>query len=99
MIEGEFEIKAENVMEYSLSAEQGISDMIEISELNHATLLHNLKVRYYVDEIFTYVGPTLLVVNPFKRMEYLYTDKQIKAYQQVSELSFTLPDLYSQKLL
>ena len=56
------------VMDYSLSAEQGIKDMIEIDELNHATILYNLYKRYVNDEIYTYVGPTLLAVNPFKDM-------------------------------
>lgn len=34
--------------------------------LNDAELLQNLILRFRVDEIFTYVGPTLLVMNPFK---------------------------------
>ena len=33
-------------MDYSLAAEQGISDMIDIDELNHATILYNLYKRY-----------------------------------------------------
>lgn len=36
--------------------------------LNDAELLENVRKRYMQDLIMTYVGPTLLVVNPFKRM-------------------------------
>jgi len=40
--------------------------MVEIDELNNATLLYNLFKRYEKDEIYTYVGPILLAMNPFK---------------------------------
>ena len=42
--------------------------MVEIDELNPATLLYNLMARYKREkiEIYTYVGPILLVLNPFK---------------------------------
>jgi myosin heavy subunit len=53
-------------MEYSVTAERGLADMVEIDELNHATLLHNLCSRYMRDDIYTYVGPILLAMNPFK---------------------------------
>ena len=55
-----------HVMETSAQSEAGIKDMIDIDELNHATVLYNLYSRYSRDEIYTYVGPTLLAVNPFK---------------------------------
>lgn len=58
--------KKEHVMETSGQSEQGIKDMIDIDELNHATVLYNLYSRFCRDEIYTYVGPTLLSVNPFK---------------------------------
>lgn len=49
-------------------AYEGIPDMVEIDELNPATLLYNLMARYKREkiEIYTYVGPILLVLNPFK---------------------------------
>ena len=80
-------------MEYSANAEDGIQDMIDIDELNHATLLFNLRNRYFKDLIFTYVGPTLLVVNPFKRMGDLYTDESIDEYYKI----YTAPNILQQK--
>jgi len=53
-------------MDYSQKSEEGLSDMVEIDELNNATLLYNLFKRYEKDEIYTYVGPILLAMNPFK---------------------------------
>jgi myosin heavy subunit len=39
--------------------------MVNMEILNDAELLGNLKRRFGVDLFMTYVGPTLLVVNPF----------------------------------
>ena len=43
--------------------------MVEIDELNRASLLYNLGTRYAKDQIYTYVGPILLVLNPFKYLQ------------------------------
>eukprot|EP00347_Sterkiella_histriomuscorum_P008181 403346072 len=78
-----FEIQVEKTMEYSVISEQGIADMVEIDELNHATLLYNLYKRYIKDEIYTYVGPILLAMNPFKNLDYLYTEEQVQNYKKI----------------
>jgi len=70
-------------MEYSSRAEEGIQDMVDIDELNHATLLYNLFKRYEHDEIYTYVGPILLAMNPFKRMPQLYVEEEVRKYQGI----------------
>jgi myosin heavy subunit len=44
----------------------GFNDMINMEVLNDAELMHNLVTRFLRGIIFTYVGPTLLVVNPFR---------------------------------
>jgi myosin I len=68
-------------MDYSEMADKGIEDMIDIDELNHATILWNLYRRYQNDDIYTYVGPTLLAVNPFKNMNQKYpTEKLLEEY-------------------
>jgi hypothetical protein len=44
--------------------------MTELDELNHASVLRNLYTRYLKDEIYTYVGETLLAVNPFNLLNF-----------------------------
>ena len=61
-----FPIHINKTLEYSTSSEDGIADMVEIDELNSASLLYNLMNRYAKDEMYTYVGPILLMLNPFK---------------------------------
>lgn len=70
----DFELDNSLIMDYSEMAERGIKDMIDIDELNHATILHNLFQRYLNDDIYTYVGITLLAVNPFKQMSHKYPE-------------------------
>lgn len=66
-------------------AHAGIPDMIEIDELNHATILWNLHQRYFKDDIYTYVGPTLLAVNPFMALDAKYPPSVIEDYKQIME--------------
>ena len=48
------------------------SDHTALLHLSDATLLHNTRMRYLRDEIYTYVGPILVSVNPFKCMRQLH---------------------------
>lgn len=72
----QFEAPVDHTMDYSLTADQGLPDMVEIDELNHATLMQNLFARYKNNNIYTYVGPIILAMNPFKNLDkMLYTQQ------------------------
>lgn len=47
--------------------------MVNMEIINDAELLVNLATRYRNNDIFTYVGPTLLVVNPFQAIPQHFT--------------------------
>lgn len=49
--------------------------MVNMETLNDAELLQNLILRFKNDYIFTYVGPTLLVMNPFKGIKGITTQE------------------------
>uniref|UniRef100_A0A2K6F9B0 Unconventional myosin-VI n=1 Tax=Propithecus coquereli TaxID=379532 RepID=A0A2K6F9B0_PROCO len=49
--------------------------------LNEATLLHNIKVRYSKDRIYTYVANILIAVNPYFDIPKIYSSQTIKSYQ------------------
>ena len=53
-------------------ADQCHSDHTALLHLSDATLLANTKARYANDDIYTYVGPILVSVNPFKYIPRLY---------------------------
>ena len=48
------------------------ADLIHVASLTEAAILHNLRVRYHNDEIYTSIGDILISVNPFKQLR-LYT--------------------------
>jgi myosin-5 len=59
----------ENIIERApLSATENFDDMVNMDILNDAELLENVRKRFQMDLIFTFVGPTLIVLNPFKRL-------------------------------
>ncbi|XP_055622770.1 myosin heavy chain 95F isoform X1 [Toxorhynchites rutilus septentrionalis] len=55
-------------------------DNCELMFLNEATLLDNIKNRYYKDKIYTYVANILIAVNPYKEIRDLYSKTTIKRY-------------------
>jgi myosin-1 len=58
----------------------GVDDLTLLSKLSEQGILENLKKRYEADIIFTYIGPVLISVNPFKKLPY-FTQKEIDIYQ------------------
>merc|ERR1719443_2100362 len=55
-------------------------DMADLTCLNEASVLHNIKERYYSGLIYTYSGLFCVVVNPYKRLP-IYTGKIIEIYK------------------
>lgn len=58
----------------------GVDDMVLLPKISEDAIAENLRKRYMEDVIFTYIGPVLIVVNPFKQMPY-FTDKEVEIYQ------------------
>ncbi|GLH06473.1 Unconventional myosin IC [Gryllus bimaculatus] len=66
----------------------GIEDMIQLSDLNEASLLWNLKIRYDKELIYTYTGSILVAVNPYKMFD-IYGLDMVKKYE--GQILGTLP--------
>lgn len=62
----------------------GVDDMVLLPKISEDAIVDNLKKRYMDDFIFTYIGPVLISVNPFKQMPY-FTDKEIELYQGAAQ--------------
>ncbi|XP_030054918.1 unconventional myosin-VI isoform X2 [Microcaecilia unicolor] len=71
-----------------------VEDNCSLMYLNEATLLHNIKVRYSKDKIYTYVANILIAVNPYFDVPKLYTSETIKKYQGKS-LGTLPPHVYA----
>ncbi|XP_078455111.1 myosin-10-like isoform X1 [Lampetra fluviatilis] len=57
-----------------------VEDMAELTCLNEASVLHNLKDRYYSGLIYTYSGLFCVVVNPYKNLP-IYSEEIIEMYR------------------
>jgi len=55
-------------------------DMASLTYLNEPSILHNLKLRYNDDNIYTYSGLFLVAVNPYKTLN-IYNKDFIKLYR------------------
>ncbi|KAL5481739.1 hypothetical protein EMCRGX_G021967 [Ephydatia muelleri] len=58
----------------------GVEDMVLLVKIQESAIVENLKKRYLDDLIYTYIGPVLISVNPFKQMPY-FTEKEMEMYQ------------------
>ncbi|PHT38306.1 Myosin-7 [Capsicum baccatum] len=75
-------VKSSNV--YAKDAEappSGVDDMTKLAYLHEPGVLHNLKARYDINEIYTYTGNILIAVNPFRRLPHLYDTHMMAQYK------------------
>ena len=80
--------------------------MAATKDINEVDLLFNLKNRLNQDKTFTNVGPTLIIVNPFKQIKDVYGPEKIDYFIKKHEKEnpelrdkITEPHLYDVVLL
>ena len=80
--------------------------MAATKDINEVDLLYNLKNRLNQDKTFTNVGPTLIIVNPFKEIKNVYGPEKIEYYTEKHKLEnpenrekITEPHLYDLVLI
>ena len=54
-----------------------IDDLTQLTHLNEPSVLHSLQVRFDTDKIYTFTGPILISLNPFKRLPGMYDDETL----------------------
>ena len=59
-----------------------MDDLAGLTNLNEDTLLHEIKVRYEANNIYTYVSDILIAVNPFKDLG-LYGAERAAKYNKI----------------
>ena len=60
-----------------------IENMVQLNDLNNPSILHNLRIRFQQDTIYTSVGQILVSVNPFKLLP-IYTPEWLDKYKSGS---------------
>ena len=53
----------------SQSSADVIDDLVLLDEINETTIVDTLKRRYQNEEMYTYIGPVLIAINPYKILQ------------------------------
>ncbi|EAR96913.2 myosin head protein (macronuclear) [Tetrahymena thermophila SB210] len=75
-------VKINSVYQVNQEVPQGYNDMVEMDHLNQAEILINLQRRYDQDLIFTFIGPTLVVMNPYKLIPKHFSNETRNIFSQ-----------------
>nr|XP_043615028.1 myosin-11-like isoform X3 [Erigeron canadensis] len=59
----------------------GVDDMTKLSYLHEPGVLQNLRIRYELNEIYTYTGNILIAINPFQKLPHLYDGHMMDEYK------------------
>ena len=58
-----------------------VDDLVSLTQLNEEAVLEILVKRFTARKIYTFTGPVLLAINPFRQIPSLYSLDQIYKYQ------------------
>ncbi len=62
---------------------EGLSVMDDLTQLTHLhepAVLSSLQNRFDIDKIYTFTGPILIALNPFKTIPGLYDEEVLKSF-------------------
>eukprot|EP00924_Labyrinthula_sp_SR-Ha-C_P014581 augustus_masked-scaffold_34-processed-gene-2.25-mRNA-1 protein AED:0.00 eAED:0.01 QI:0/-1/0/1/-1/1/1/0/1797 len=71
--------ESENLLVMDEQSQEPIADMVGMKQLDEPSLLHNLRLRYENDEIYTSIGSILVSVNPFKKLN-IYSPEVVSRF-------------------
>ncbi|XP_051850060.1 unconventional myosin-XIX [Antechinus flavipes] len=72
-----------------------LDDLIKVNPVTPATVLRCLQERYQVDVFYTNAGCTLVALNPFKPVSYLYCPELMRDYHTAPQLQKLKPHLFT----
>ncbi len=73
-------VKKDEIEQMNPPKYEKCEDMADLTYLNDATVLHNLRTRYMSWYIYTYSGLFCVAINPYKRLP-VYTMKMVHYYR------------------
>lgn len=75
-----FKLPRSSATYISSNDDKGLPDILKLHSFSEMSLIHNLRIRYARDEIYTFVGPILISINPYKWLSNLYSEDTMAAY-------------------
>ena len=101
-----FQVEDENGEEFSVKENEvewvhgdslsGINDLIRLGDFGEGALLHNVRIRYHNNDIYTSIGQAILIaLNPYQKLD-IYEAENRANYigKPVEEFEATEPHLF-----
>ncbi|CAG2223442.1 MYH6_7 [Mytilus edulis] len=73
-------VKKDDIQQMNPPKYEMSEDMANLTYLNEASVLHNLRARYKAQLIYTYSGLFCVAINPYRRLP-IYTDSVISKFK------------------
>jgi myosin heavy subunit len=73
--------QTKDLLKMDIQSLSSVDDMVAMNDLNEPAILHNLRVRFKQNQIYTAVGQILVSVNPFKLLP-IYTPEVMDMYKE-----------------
>ena len=77
---GVFKVPRNSVSYISPQEDEGVHDILKLHKFSEMSLIYTLRVRYNRDEVYTFVGPILIAINPYKWLADLYSEETMNEY-------------------
>ncbi|CAD7971772.1 unnamed protein product [Amoebophrya sp. A120] len=85
--------------------ESHFEDCASVASFSDAGILENCRLRYFQDEIYTYTASVLFSINPYKKLDHLYSNERQSDYLNLASLqsrpphAFALAEIARRKLV
>jgi hypothetical protein len=89
-----FKIPRSTASYIATSDDKGLPDILKLHHFSEMSLIHNLRIRYTRDEIYTFVGPILISINPYKWLPHLYSEETMSLYHSRQLVGSASPHLF-----
>lgn len=76
------EVNPNTVTNMHVTSQEGLEDMSGLADLHEGAILYNIQLRYKNNNIYTYIGSILAALNPYQKIQNLYTPEKIAIYDK-----------------
>lgn len=90
-----FKMNSSDVVRVTDNDDEGVDDILKLRDFSEMSLIHTLRVRYFRGAIYTFVGPILVSINPYKYIKGIYSEKTMNSYHISEKNSALAPHLFA----
>lgn len=86
-----FKMPGNSIVKVTEQDDSGVEDILRLRDFSEMSLIHTLRVRYARDDIYTFVGPILISINPYKWFRDLYNVQTMSDYHNHKQVNMNPP--------